>query len=168
MSVSVHLFSTTGVACLIFLLFWLGLPLSLCVTQGSPITCPDPEHTLLWIEAKCGFAYACECFGVVGEVVLLIFASGDYDIDICEHIVRYLLLQNSLRESSKGGASVYEAFRHAHEVVHAKGFNKASLVFVFFHVNLVITREAIKERHGFAHYRLVDNLVYSWQRGNHP
>jgi hypothetical protein len=100
---------------------------------------------------------------MVGEVVLLIFVSGDYDIDICEHIVRYLLLKNGLRESSKGGASVYEAFGHAHEAVHAKGFNKASLVFVFFHVNLVITQEAIKEQHDFAHYRRVDNLVYSWQ-----
>jgi hypothetical protein len=57
------------------------------------------------------------------------------------------------------------SFGHSHETICVEGCNETCVGLVlFFHIDLMIAQEAIKERHDFAASCRIDNFVDSWQR----
>jgi hypothetical protein len=98
-------------------------------------------------------------------VIFLAFARNDDIIDISEDIVAHLVFENLLGEVGECRASIFESFEHAYEAVCVEGGNEtgASLVFLF-HVDLVITREAVEEGNDFVAGCSIDDLVDSRQR----
>jgi hypothetical protein len=50
----------------------------------------------------------------------------------------------------------------SNEVVCVEGCNDTCSCFAFLHVNLKVTREAIKEMHDFVAHYGVHNLIYPW------
>jgi hypothetical protein len=59
---------------------------------------------------------------------------------------------------------VFESFWHPDKAVRAEGCDKACVGLVFlFHVNLVVTGEAIEEGHDFASCCAIDYFVDPWQ-----
>jgi hypothetical protein len=59
----------------------------------------------------------------------------------------------------------FEAFEHAHKAVCAEGCDETCFRLVFLlHVNLVIARKAIEQRHYFTSCCGINDFVDSWQR----
>ena len=95
-------------------------------------------------------------------MIFLAFACNDDIIDISEDIVAHSVFENLLGEVGECRAGIFESFEHPYEAVRGEGGNEtgASLVFLF-HVDLVITREAVEEGNDFAAGCSIDDLVDS-------
>jgi hypothetical protein len=91
----------------------------------------------------------------------LFFSRNDYVINIGKNVAAHLVFKDFFGES--GESCVPESFRHSHETVCAEGGDETCAgFFFFFHVGLMIAREAIQERHDFATNCRINYLVDLW------
>jgi hypothetical protein len=124
----------------------------------------DSEDTLFGVEPKSCIPHISECFGEVGHVILFVFAHDDDVVHVGENVAAYLTFEYPFCEAGKGCPDVFESFRHPDEAVCAEGCDKACAGLVFlFHVDLVVTGEAIEEGHDLASCCAIDYFVDPWQ-----
>ena len=77
-------------------------------------------------------------------MIFLAFTRNDDVVHISEGIVSHLVFKDLLGEAGKSRAGALESLGHLYEAVRVEGGDEAgtSLVFLF-HMNLVVTREAV-------------------------